>query len=134
MLLRCVSGSMKVLIVDDDNQLREVCCKFLAASGFQMLEADNGMEALLIAAQNQGAIDLVITDLAMPRISGAQLGRAFTEIWPRVNVLYLSGSPREIHESLPPDCPFLQKPFAAEALVEAVRSYVRSREQTSHPE
>lgn len=114
-----------VLVVDDDDHLRKHCTNLLAASGFRVLEADNGMEALLIAAQHSGVIDLVITDLAMPRIGGAELGKAFKEIWPRINVLYISGSPVD---GLPPDSPFLQKPFGPDALVDAVRNCVPSPE------
>jgi outer membrane protein assembly factor BamB len=58
------------------------------------------MDALLTAVQHQGAIDLLIADLVMPRISGVELGRAFAEIWPGVNALYISGSPG-FEKSLP---------------------------------
>jgi two-component system cell cycle sensor histidine kinase/response regulator CckA len=119
-------GSTTVLIVDDDDRLRRLCCDLLAANGFQVLEADNAMEALLIAAQHCGAIGLVIADLAMHRVPGAQLGRAFKEIWPRTNVLYLSVTPREaIGESLPPDSPFLQKGCIAEELLQTVQAVIR---------
>ncbi|MBZ5596158.1 MAG: response regulator [Acidobacteriia bacterium] len=117
-----------ILLVDDDDQLRELCRSFLADSGFRVLEADNGLEALLIAIERKGAIDLVITDLAMPQMSGAELGRVFREIFPSLNVLYMSGSPREtVGVELPADCPFLPKPFAPDALVNAAGRVLERR-------
>ena len=114
-------GSLTLLLVDDDDQVRRIYREVLAANGFRVLEADNGMEAILIAAEQQGAIDLLITDLEMPRIGGAKLASAFRKIWPRVNVLYISGSPEDVSAAqLSSDCAFLPKPFGPEALVDAV--------------
>jgi two-component system cell cycle sensor histidine kinase/response regulator CckA len=82
-----------VLLVDDDDQLRPFCRDWLDENGFRVLEAKNGLEALLVAANHDGAIDVLITDLEMPRISGTELARVFKAIWPTISVLYLSGSP-----------------------------------------
>jgi DNA-binding NtrC family response regulator len=115
------SGTTTTLLVDDDDVVRGFCRSLLTACGFRVLEAENGFEALLISAQFRGAIDILITDLEMPGISGAELGRAFNELWPGVNVLYVSGIPREVvGDQLPADCAFLPKPFAADALVTAI--------------
>ena len=112
-----------VLLVDDDDQIRAMCRIFLEQVGFLVLEADNALEALLIAAERKGIFDLAITDIAMPNISGAELGRAFQELWPDRHVLYMSGSPWDaVREELPTNCAFLAKPFAADELVNAVRS------------
>ena len=65
----------------------------------------------------------MLTDLEMPGISGMELGRAFNDLWPGVNVLYVSGSPREaVGDQLPADCAFLAKPFAPDALLDAIGS------------
>ena len=117
------SEPITVLLVDDDDQVRGFCHSLLTADGFTVLEAQNGLEALLTSVQHRGAIDLLITDLEMPGISGIELGRAFNDLWPAVNVLYISGSPREtVGDQLPADCAFLAKPFAPDALVDAVGS------------
>ena len=77
----------------------------------------------MISVQLRGAIDILITDLEMPGISGVELGRAFNVLWPSVNVLYVSAAPREIvGDQLPTDCVFLSKPFAPGALVNAIGS------------
>jgi DNA-binding NtrC family response regulator len=118
---RAASIPITVLLVDDDDQVRAFCRSLLTESGFTVLDARNGQEALLTSIQYQGAIDLLITDLEMPKMSGQELGWAFHEFRPGVSVLYISGSPREpAGDQLPADCPFLAKPFAPDALVEAV--------------
>jgi DNA-binding response OmpR family regulator len=117
------SNPITVLLVDDDDQVRGFCRSLLTENGFTVLEAHNGLEALLTSVQHSGAIDLLITDLEMPGISGMELGRAFNDIWPSVNVLYVSASPSETgKDRLPAGCTFLAKPFAPAALVEAIGS------------
>jgi two-component system, cell cycle sensor histidine kinase and response regulator CckA len=117
------SGPTTALLVDDDDAVRGFCRSLLAASGLTVLEARNGLEALLISVQLRGAIDILITDLEMPGISGVELGWAFNELWPGVNVLYMSGSPRDTVGGQPPaDCAFLPKPFTPDALVQAIGS------------
>ncbi len=113
------SGPTTALLVDDDDAVRGFCRSLLAANGFTVFEASNGLEALLTSLQLRGAIDILITDLEMPGISGVELGRVFNELWPGVNVLYVSGSPRD---QLPVDCAFLAKPFSSDALVNAIGS------------
>jgi two-component system cell cycle sensor histidine kinase/response regulator CckA len=116
-------GATSVLLVDDDDAVRGFCRSILTAKGFTVLEANNGLEALLTSVQLRGAIDILITDLEMPGISGMELGRAFNELWPSVNVLYVSGSLREtVGDQLPADCAFLPKPFAPDVLVNAISS------------
>ena len=116
-----------VLLIDDDEQVRGICKSFLEEVGFRVLGTGDPLEALLLAVQWKGSIDLVITDVVMPKMSGAELGRVFGQVWPELNVLYMSGSPKEVvsHE-LPPDCAFLPKPFAFDQLVSAVLRCVPS--------
>jgi two-component system cell cycle sensor histidine kinase/response regulator CckA len=117
------SAPITVLLVDDDDQVRGFCRSLLTANGFTVLEAHNGLEALLTSVQRHGAIDLLLTDLVMPGINGVELGRTFNQLWPGVNVMYMSGSPREaVADPLPADCVFLPKPFAPDALVRTVGS------------
>jgi len=118
---RATAGSTTLLLVDDDDGWRSVGRAALAAQGFRVLEADNGMDALLMAAGHEGFIHLLITDLGLTRIGGALLAEAFREIWPAVQVLYTSESAEEVSRAgLPPDCTVLMKPFSSEALMDAV--------------
>ena len=115
------SVPITVLLVDDDDQVRAFCRSLLTENGFTVLEARNGLEALLTSIQHQGAIDLLITDLEMPGMSGIELGWAFHEFRPGVSVLYISGSGWETAGGqLPADSAFLAKPFTPDALMEAV--------------
>ena len=115
------SRPITVLLVDDDDQVRGFCSTLLTKNGLTVLEADNGLEALLTSIQHQGAIDLLITDVVMPGISGIQLGRIFKDFCPNVSVMYVSASPRdEIGNELPAECVCLAKPFAPDELVDAV--------------
>ena len=113
--------TMTVLLVDDDDQVRGFCRSLLNAEGLTVLEAHNGLEALLTSVQQHGAIDLLITDLVMPGINGAELGGTFSRLWPGVKVLFMSGSPKEaVGDQLPADCVFLPKPFSPDALFQAI--------------
>ena len=115
------SGPITVLLVDDDDQVRGFCRRLLTENGLTVLEAHNGLEALLTSIQHQGAIDLLITDLVMPGMGGMELGRALNDLWPSVDVLYVSASPRDtLGDQLPAECVFLVKPFTPGALIDAV--------------
>jgi DNA-binding NtrC family response regulator len=85
------------------------------------LGAQDGEQALMVAAENNGAIDLLITDICMPKLSGIQLGIVFRVLWPHVKVLYMSGTPPPDMQ-LEPGCAFLPKPFTAQRLREAVQA------------
>ncbi len=84
-----------ILLVDSESGTRALCRKILVEEGYTVLEADSGFEALVVAGERSGNIDLLLTDAGMPRITGVQLARAFERLWPRVPVMYLAdkGSP-----------------------------------------
>jgi two-component system cell cycle sensor histidine kinase/response regulator CckA len=113
------SATITILLVDDEDAVRGVCRRCLEETGFRVLEAENGLEALLAASEHRSGVDLLITDLVMPRIGGIELGQAFQTIWPGVKVLYVSGSPSE-QARLPAGCAFLKKPYDLAALTNAV--------------
>jgi len=121
-----------ILLVDDDDQSRSFCRDCLTEHGFRVLEGDCGLEALLAAANYQGAIDVLITDLEMPRINGVDLAVVFKEIWPAMSVLFISGSPGEsIRGDLDFEYTFLQKPFLPGALLKTLAEVLDAR--PSHP-
>jgi two-component system, cell cycle sensor histidine kinase and response regulator CckA len=117
-----------VLVVDDDRQLRKFCDKCLTRNGFRVLQSDDGLEGRLIALSHGKPIDILITDVELPRIRGTELGQVFKLLWPRTRVLYVSGlSDESIHSECEPNGVLLPKPFAPEALVKSVGRMLSSR-------
>jgi len=114
-----------VLVVDDDQQLRKFCEKCLSRNGLRVLEGDDGLDALLIAASHSRPIDILITDIELPRIRGTELGRIFKLLWPHTKVLYVSGSCQPAE--LGPNDTLLSKPFPPEALGETVEKMLSAR-------
>jgi two-component system cell cycle sensor histidine kinase/response regulator CckA len=117
-----------VLVVDDDHQLRSFCGKCLSRNGFRVLQGDDGLEALLIAASHGRPIDVLITDIELPRIRGTELAQAFKLLWPRTRVLYISGSSdAALHSELEASGSFLQKPFPPDTLIKTVGRMLSTR-------
>ena len=116
-----------VLLVDDDASFLFVAANILRPAGFRVIEAENGQSALDQAGQQTGKIDLLITDMMMPGMSGRQLAQRFTKLRPGVRVLYVSGfvdegSAREAIEGEEAD--FLAKPFEGDAFTTKVRELI----------
>ena len=96
----------------------------LVAHGFTVLEAVDGEEALAVAAAHPGRIDLLLTDVVMPGIGGAELARRLREDRPEVRILFMTGYSVEAvasHGVLAPGSTLLQKPFTVDELVGRVR-------------
>jgi signal transduction histidine kinase len=115
--------SGRVLLVDDDESVRTVIGAMLRAHGYEVREACDGLDALRIAESETNRVDLLLTDVMMPRMTGPQLLDRLEAIMPRVKVLFMSGYSGDILE---PDRlahrPFLQKPFSPQTLVEKVQA------------
>lgn len=109
-----------VLVVDDQEPVREVTARILRSAGFRVLEARDGAEALdLLAGLGPKVVWLVVSDVVMPRMSGADLAEVIAQRWPTVRILLLSAKPA------PPtgfNDGFLQKPFSPETLVATARA------------
>ncbi len=113
-----------ILVVDDEEIVRRLVARMLQAQGYRVLEAGTGDEALRLLQRSGLWVRAVVTDLAMPGMSGRQLGEAVAACWPHLRVLYMSGYPamRMMDEgALDPRHPFIQKPFTAEQLGRTVR-------------
>jgi two-component system, cell cycle sensor histidine kinase and response regulator CckA len=117
-------GAETILLVEDEDAVRRICKRVLLASGYQVLEACNGEEALEQVARSAGKLDLLVTDLVMPRIGGRQLAVRLREGVPRLRVLFLSGYTEDLPlaNELGPTDAFLQKPFTPSALANKVRA------------
>lgn len=129
-----LTGSEVILLVEDEDNIREPATEILEAQGYTVLPARHGAEALEIAGRHAGPIDLLITDVVMPRLSGSRLTAALASTRPETRVLYISGYPEDAiahHGVLEPRHRFLQKPFPPGVLLAAVREVLETQEQTA---
>lgn len=118
------AGTETILLADDNESVRETMSRLLRTSGYKVLQAGDGVEALEVSETYPGKIDLLITDVIMPRMGGKELGRKVTEHRPATRVLYISGYAEETMLSqgmLDPGTSMLQKPTSAETLLRRVR-------------
>jgi two-component system, cell cycle sensor histidine kinase and response regulator CckA len=114
------TAARTILLVEDDAFVRQWVHIQLEKSGYNLLEASDGADALLIAEMHQGNIDLIVTDVVMPRVSGPELVERLLRLRPSVQVVYMSGYPEPFLRSsttFPPGIIYLQKPFAMTTLL-----------------
>jgi CheY-like chemotaxis protein len=117
-----------VLVVDDDPHVRKSVCKLLALQGFAVLSAPDPVTAIEIFGEYRSVIDVVLTDLMMPSMSGRSLDRRLRELQPDVRVLFMSGF---AEYSVPPadtgdrDDRVLQKPFTGAEIARVIRQALR---------
>jgi PAS domain S-box-containing protein len=118
-------GGETVLLVEDEEMLRRMTREVLETSGYHVLEAANGDEAIRISRAYPGTIQVMLTDVVMPGLSGPELARVLGDLRPRMKVMYVSGYPDD--DSVPMVRPadgtdFLQKPFTPTALENRLRT------------
>jgi PAS domain S-box-containing protein len=121
---RLARGTETILVVEDEDAVRKVAVRTLGAAGYTVLSAANGAEALLTHAQHVGDIQLLLTDVVMPRMSGRELAQELCGLRPTLKVLYMSGYTDDAilhHGVLDPGTHFLGKPFSADGLTGKVR-------------
>ncbi len=117
-------GGETVLVVDDQAPVRSIVREILQPTGYLVLEAGGGEEALRICAGQEGPIHLLLTDVVMPEMSGPELARRLACMRPEMRVLYMSGYSDDAlirHGMLEQGTAFLQKPFTPDALAYKVR-------------
>ena len=113
-----------VLIVEDEEIVRQLVCTVLSDRGYDVLCAANGAEAMQLSEEHKGQIALLITDVVMPQMGGLELSRLILDKRPDIHVLYVSGySESDMNEQgiLAPDADFMEKPFTPQALTRKVR-------------
>jgi len=110
-------------LVEDEESVRQLVRETLEAKGYQVLEAENGQAGLEAVAAHSGTIDLLITDVVMPGMSGHELAEQLLKERPGIKVIYLSGYTEEalIEGNIDGGKAFLQKPFTLQTLSRKVR-------------
>jgi PAS domain S-box-containing protein len=117
-------GGETVLVAEDDGDVRSLVVQILKKQGYKVLDAANGEEAFMICEKHEGSIDLLVTDVVMPVMSGRELTDRLLLLHPKIKVLYMSGYTDDTvvrHGVLEEGVNFFQKPFSMEALVLKVR-------------
>jgi DNA-binding response OmpR family regulator len=123
-------GSETILLVEDAEPLRKLAAMFLRESGYRILSAPDGQQALQIARQNPGPIHLLLTDVVMPGMNGRVLGERLAASQPGMKVLYMSGYTDSFiagHGVLEAGTHLLHKPFTQEALTRKVRELLDAK-------
>jgi CheY-like chemotaxis protein len=117
MMLAAQTESATIMVVDDDHHVRTIVAEFLDGSGYHVIEAGDGREALRILAETQ-AVDLLITDVRMPEISGLELAETARRARAGLKVILISGYfvSRQVGHRV------LKKPFRMQELAAAVRA------------
>ncbi|HEY1534156.1 MAG TPA: ATP-binding protein, partial [Polyangiaceae bacterium] len=119
------SGNETVLIVEDEDGIRALTARILRNAGYTVLAAENGGEALALVEKHTGKVDLLLTDVVMPQMSGRQIAERLASIQPGLKVLYMSGYTDEIidhHGVLDAGMRLIGKPFVAADMTRKVRA------------
>jgi len=117
-------GDETILLVEDETVVRQLVAEILESSGYTVMQAGDGPSALELLRRHSGTLDLLVTDVVMPGMSGPEVAQAVTSMRPGTQVLYTSGytdSAIGHHGVLEPGIAFLQKPFSADDLTRKVR-------------
>ena len=123
-----IFGVERILVVEDEVEVRTLICEVLSGAGYDVIDAGDGEHALEVAAKVRGEIHLLLTDVIMPKLSGRQLAARFLEVRPLTRVLYMSGYTDDKlghHGVLDLDVELIQKPLTPEVLLRRVRDVLR---------
>jgi PAS domain S-box-containing protein len=115
------AGHETILVVEDDEDVRDFVQFVLGRAGYRVLVAEDGVRALEVAEASPHPIDLLLSDLVMPRLNGHELAARLTGLRPTLKVMHMSGYPGIRGSEASRDTAFLQKPFSPEELLRAVR-------------
>jgi CheY-like chemotaxis protein len=123
-----VFGKETILVVEDAEAIRGMVCAMLAQQGYRCIEAVDGVDALRLLDETAAPVHLVLTDVIMPKMTGAELGRRLVRLRPELPIVFMSGYCDDPlvrnFERIPPI--FISKPFTANTLLEKVRQALDS--------
>jgi two-component system cell cycle sensor histidine kinase/response regulator CckA len=116
-----------VLVVDDEPTIRRFARRVLTEHDFEVLEAGNGVDALEVIHGSGGRVDVVVSDIVMPKLNGVQLLQRLSSTHPELPIILMSGyaGPELAHRGIQAPCSVLAKPFRPEELVAEVRRCIR---------
>jgi signal transduction histidine kinase/CheY-like chemotaxis protein len=117
-------GHETILVVEDENDVRDLACEFLTMTGFSVLRARNGLEAIDLLRRHPDKIDLVLSDVVMPKMGGSELAARLPSVRPGTKILLMSGYSEYAVESQNqdrPQHPMLSKPFSRSSLIAKIR-------------
>jgi CheY-like chemotaxis protein len=117
-------GSETVLLVEDEQQVRDLVCDILRGDGYRVLAAASPVEALDLARDHAGVLDLLVADVVMPHMNGRELADRLKSLRPGIRVLFISGYTGNVvvhHGVLDEGVAFLQKPIVPDALLRRLR-------------
>ena len=129
-------GWETVLLVEDEAAVRRAAFEFLSSIGYKVLGAADGLQALDVARSHSGPIHILVTDVVMPNMSGAQLAEQLLKERPAVKVLFVSGYAEKTvlqHGDIDLSVRFLQKPFTLKALGQKIRTTLESQRDEACP-
>ena len=121
------SRQFVILLAEDEMLVRNVVRAMLVEAGYMVLDAVDGADALEVSRKYEGAIDLLLTDVKMPGMSGVELSRHITRERPGIKVLLMSGKTSGEFRSAGPAVPLLRKPFMPKTLWEIMSALLDSR-------
>ncbi len=118
-----VGGTETILLVEDEPFVRQLTREILERRGYRVLEASNGQQAIAIVSEQLGGIDLVLTDIVMPRMRGSELAEKLAEMGSKARVLFMSAYAEDTFDQvvLKHGTPFINKPFTPAELERTVR-------------
>jgi signal transduction histidine kinase/ActR/RegA family two-component response regulator len=117
-------GTETLLLVEDENAVRYPAFEFLKRCGYAVIQAKDGLQAIDVVHKHGGTVDLMVTDVVMPGMSGGQLAELLAEKYPDMRVLFVSGYSEQVvlrHKIANLHANFLQKPFTLKSLAAKVR-------------
>ncbi len=124
-------GTETILVTEDEDTLRDAICDYLKTLQYTVLAASSGQQALSVVAEHEGRIDLLLTDLVMPKMSGGELSQLLETLRPELKTIFMSGYADDAvlrHGIRDRGAAFLQKPFSLGALARKVRETLGSTE------
>jgi len=123
-------GIGTVLLAEDEEAVRDLAGEFLRSSGYQVIAGRDGLDALEKAEQEMGAIDVLVTDVVMPRMRGTELAQRLKRAHPRIKIVYMSGYlQHNSDEAFVADSAHLQKPFSRDSLLKKMREALGQEEE-----